>query len=325
MADAEIKVIHDWIAEGALAQAPQKATAAGAEKPSRIYSLALSPDGKTVATGHYQKVVLSDGRSLNSRSLDGHAGIVRGLRWSKDGRLLIAGGGTPGRSGEIKVWQADGQLQKTFTGHKDAIFAVAISPDGKTIASASYDKLIKLWDVATGQESKTLKDHTDAIYALDFSPDGRFLISGAADRTVKLWHVESGERLFTVSEPGDAVHAVAFAPDGQHFAAAGQDKSIRVWKLEGGAKPKSAAMTATMIAHEDAVLALSYTPDGKHLVSSSADRSLKVFRSADLKEAAVHPGQADWVYGLAVHADGKKIAAASLNGVLQWIPLEVAP
>ena len=84
----------------------------------------------------------------------------------------------PRAGGEVKIWDVEKRAEvRTINGHTDCIYAVAFSPDGKSIATSSYDKLIKLWDVATGKEIRTLKDHIDAVYALAFTPDGKRLVS----------------------------------------------------------------------------------------------------------------------------------------------------
>ena len=300
----------------ALAATPTPAASPAAQ----IYALAWRPDAKAIALGGYQSVRLMDATGqVETSRLAGHADAVRALAWSKDGTILAAAGGVPGRKGEVKIWKADGTLQATVSGHSDCIYGLAISPDGKTIATSSYDKLIKLWDAATGQEIRTLKDHIDAIYALDFSPDGKRLVSGAADRSIKVWNPETGERLFTMSEPTDGVNSVAVSPDGKWIAAAGQDKSIRVWALE----EKGATLKTTMIAHEDAILRIAWSRDGKTLLSSSADRSLKLFRASDLKELKMIGGQPDWSYAMEYSPDGSRVALGRMNGTL--IVTEVKP
>ena len=141
-------------------------------------------------------------------------------------RLAVAGGPS-GRFGEIKIWdvhQPKPKLRSTIHGHRDTILAIAFSPDGKSIASASYDKLVKVWDVDTGKQLKSLKEHTDAVYAVAFMPDGKRLVSAAGDRTLKVWDVAAGTRLTTVNDALDSLYAVAVNPAGTQIAAAGADR-----------------------------------------------------------------------------------------------------
>jgi WD40 repeat protein len=201
----------------------------------------------------------------------------------------------------------------TIEGHDDCIYAVAISPDGKRIATSSYDKLIKIWDAATGREIRTLKDHIDAVYALAFTPDGTRLVSGAADRTVKIWNAETGERLYTFSEPLDGINTIALDPLGKRVAAAGLDKTIRIWSLG----EKNGKLLNSQIAHEDAVLKLAWSPDGKTLISSSADRTIKIFNADDLSEIRALPKQSDWIYGLDFAPGGQSFAAGRQDGSLE--------
>ncbi len=316
MPEEEIALIGEWIDAGAAAQETQPST----RPPSQLYTLAWRPDGRVIATGAYGEVRLVDaGTQLTVETWKGHADAVRGLAWSTDGKRLAAAGGVPGRKGEVKIWQDNGQLLTTITGHADCIYAVAFSPDGALVATASYDKLIKLWDAATGKEVRTLKDHIDAIYALEFTPDGKRLVSGSADRSVKVWDVASGERLYTLGEPTDGVNTVAVSPDGKRVAAGGQDKTVRVWRLE----EKGAVLEAAMIAHEDAVLKVVWTRDGRHVLSSAADRTLKLFRAADLRELKSLRGQRDWAFGLGYSPDGERVAVGRMDGSLEV--LEIKP
>lgn len=315
MPDSETELIREWIDAGAAGPDTAKAPAV-----KQIYSLAWRPDGQAIAIGGYQSVRLVDATGKTEISqLNGHAEVVRALAWSRDGRLLAAAGGLPGRKGEVKIWTKAATLQATINGHSDCIYGLAISPDGNTIATASYDKLIYLWDSATGKEIRRLKDHTDAIYSLSFSPDGKRLASAAADRTVKLWDASTGERLFTLSDATDGLNSVAISPDGKWIAAAGLDKSIRLWALGD----KAAPLSNSLIAHEDAVLRIVWSPDSKTLVTASADRSLKFFLAADLSEIKTLSGLPDWIYALEFAPDGRHLAAGALNGSLQV--LEIKP
>ena len=159
--------------------------------PLLIYSLAWQSGG-LIAEGGYKDVRLIDASTRRPvATLSGHADAVRAIAFSRDGKLLAAGGGLPARKGEVKIWDVAARtLTTTITGHSDCIYAVAFSPDGTTLATASYDKLIKLWDVRTAREIRTLKDHIDAVYALEFTPDGKRLVSGSADRSVNATNVK---------------------------------------------------------------------------------------------------------------------------------------
>jgi len=298
LAAPQIAMVGSWIAAGATGPAK-----------TQHYSLAWTPDGKSLALGGYRKVSFTDG----SPEWTGMAEAVRAVVYSPDGKTLVAAGGVPGKKGEAMV-----RGGATIAGHSDCIFAAAISPDARFLATASYDKLIKIWDLASGKELRTLKDHIDAIYALAFTQDGKRLISGAADRTVKVWDPETGERLYTMGEPLDGINSLAVSPDGKRVAAGGLDKTIRVWKL--GAK--SGELLVSQIAHEDAILKLAFSPDGKRLASSAADRALKIFDAADLSEIATLEAQPDWVSGLAYSPDGKRLAVARLDGTYKIYPVE---
>jgi WD40 repeat protein len=297
----QIETVRAWIDAGAAGPVTQ------------IFDLAHSADGKLLALAGYREVRLLDASTKQQLAvLSGHAGGVRAVAFSRDGRLLAAAGGLPARSGEVRIWDvAERRLLHTLHGHSDCIYGVAFSPDGHTIATASYDKLVKLWDVATEKEIRTYRDHIDAVYAVAFTPDGRRLISGAADRTVKIWNVATGERLYTLSEPLDGINTIAIDPSGKFVAAGGLDKSIRIWSLGETA----GTLLHSQIAHEDAILRLAWSPDGAELLSSSADRTVKLFRATDLSELQTFP-EPDWVYGLQFAPNGKSFAIGRFDGSL---------
>src|SRR5205823_10616246 len=121
------------------------------------------------------------------------------LAFSPDGQHLAAASGSPGTSGEVRLFDipstgaADSKPKFVLPAHADLIYDVTFSPDGKLLASTGYDRLIKLWNVASGKEVRVLKDHSDTVYSLSFSPDGKLLASGAADRAVKVWDVANGK------------------------------------------------------------------------------------------------------------------------------------
>jgi hypothetical protein len=325
LAAGEIEIIRKWIDAGAKPPAVGQALSPDAAIPDikprqpvkfQIFSLDYRPDGKMLALGGYKEVRLvepASGRTL--ATLPGHAGAVRSVAFSRDGRFLAAAGGLAARRGELKIWDVDTRTEvRAVEGHSDSIYAVAFSPDGGSLATASYDKLIKVWDAAAGSEARTLKDHIDAVYALAFTPDGKRLVSAAADRTVKVWNPATGERLYTLGDPLDGLNALALDPSGTRVAAGGLDKTIRIWSLG----EKGGTLIASLIAQEDAILKLAWSPDGTTLVSSAADKALKVFRADDLTEVKALSGQPDWVNAIEFSPDGKTLAAGRFDGSLDF-------
>ena len=129
------------------------------------------------------------------------------------------------------------KLRATLKGHTGAVVAVAFSPDSKTLASASYDGTLKLWDMTTGKERATLGEYKGCLGCVAFSPDGKTLASGAIGspgyfpdlKQVKLWDVATGKVRTTLKGHDDHVQSVAFSPDGKTLASVNGD--VTLWDL----------------------------------------------------------------------------------------------
>ena len=274
-------------------------------------SVAFSPDGSQLAVGGYRDVRLLESASGKTAArLPGHSGNVTGVAFSPDGKTLAACGGLPGASGEIRLWNVTTRKARVLTAlHKDVVYSIAWSPDGKTLAAGSYDRMVSLWNVATG-EGRLLKDHTDSVYSVAFSPDGTRLASASADRTVKLWDLVSGKRLFTLGDSTAELYGVAFNPRGGEVAAVGVDRMLRKWSLT----PTAGTLSRSAFAHEGPILRVLNTPDGSGVYTSSEDRSIKLWDTQTLQERRVLDRQPDWALGLALTADGKRLAVCRYDG-----------
>jgi serine/threonine protein kinase len=119
-------------------------------------------------------------------------------------------------------------LKQTLTGHSEAVYFVAISPDGKILASGSQDRIIKLWNLATGKLIRTLTGHSSWISSIAISPNREILASSSQDGTIKLWNLATGELIRTLTGHSDSVNSIAISRDGKILASASDDKTIKL-------------------------------------------------------------------------------------------------
>ena len=118
---------------------------------------------------------------------------------------------------------------------------MAVTPDGRQAVSASEDRTLKVWDLASGAELRTLAGHADWVTAVAVTPDGRQAVSASDDRTLKVWDLASGAELRTLEGHADGVTAVAVTPDGRHAVSASEDRTLKVWDLASGAELRTLA------------------------------------------------------------------------------------
>ena len=213
------------------------------------------------------------------------------------------------------------QLIRYLSGHSDAVHDVAFSPDGKTLASGSYDNTIILWDLQTGQwMDKPLQGHTDAIYRIVFSPNGRLLASAGADNTVILWdlitHEQIGEPLrgHTSGVSTTGINSIVFSPDGKILASCGDDRNIILWDVETHRQ-----IGKPLQRHTDGVFSVVFSTDGKTLASGSLDRTIILWDVETHRQIGRRLRHSDAVLSVVFSPDGKTLASGSAdNTIILW-------
>ena len=194
----------------------------------------------------------------------------------------------------------------TLPGHSSFVNSLAISPDGKILASGSWDKTIKIWNLETGEFIGTLTGHSDRVNSVAISGDGKMLASGSSDETIKFWNLDTGELLFTFPGHSMEVNSVAISPNGLVIASSGgADNTIKLWNLRTG------ELLRTLRGHLDNVNSVVFSPDGKILASGSSDATSKVWDVESGKLLRTLSGLNVGVNSVAIGPDGQILASVS--------------
>ena len=197
----------------------------------------------------------------------------------------------------------------TLSGHTDRVSTVAFSPDGKTLASGSFDDTVRLWDVATRRQiGNPLTGHTGAILSVAFSPDGKTLASSSDDQTVRFWDVATRRQIGnSLTGHTGVVSSVAFSPDGKTLASSSFDQTVRLWDVATRRQ-----IGSPLTGHTDAVLSVAFSPNGKTLASSSFDQTVRLWDVATRRQiGSPLTGHTDVVSSVAFSPNGKTLASGS--------------
>jgi eukaryotic-like serine/threonine-protein kinase len=269
----------------------------------------FSPDGRTLAyfdvpLGAILKDVAS-GRVHQTYATDPNWRIVD-LGYTPDGRFLVMAGFHP----QVHVLRIRPDV---IGAHEKEVWSLAFSPDGATLASASDDHTVKLWNLDVARERATLHGHGKLVTAVAYSPDGSLLASASFDQTIRISDATTGDHVSTLSGHTDLVRALAFSPDGRTLASAGNDREVRLWNVKGRYE-----YSRPLTGHKEPVFSLVFSPDGETLFTGSLDKTIRLWDLRSGRAAAIL-GAEDQVYALAISLDGLTLAAAHPGGkVALW-------
>lgn len=276
-----------------------------------ITALAFHPrTGELFASGYNEITIWNADSGRLIRRIKDLPRQIRALAFSPEGASLAVAGGTPGRNGElVMIDPVSGVTKQRLLTLGDLVLTAAYSPDGKTLAAAGTDNSIHLFDPAAGKELRTISQHADWISSIAFSPDGSRVASASRDRTARVFEVASGSLEATYAGHDGYVNAVAFSADGKSGFSGGRDKKIGFWKREDGSQ------IGAISAFDAEVLALAVVND--RLYAGGADKRVRGYKISDRTQTAALEGHTDWVFTLAVNAEGSRIASGAFNGEIR--------
>ncbi len=198
--------------------------------------------------------------------------------------------------------------------HTERTNGVAYSPDGRTVASSSNDKIIGIWEVRTGKRLQTLKGHTDGVNSVAFSSDGRLLASGSDDKTIGIWEIQTGKRLQTLEGHTDWIRSVAFSPDSHLLASSSRDKAIGIWNVSTGQR----LHTIEVFQAGGAASNISFSPGGQTFAAGCSDGTIGIWDVQTGNRLHTLDGYKSYVLSVAFSPDGSLLAAGSFGTIDLW-------
>jgi len=297
----------------------------GADYP--LATLAVSPDGKLLATAgeHGTLVIFETQTGKLLQRLQGHHAegnpretTIRKILFTPDGTRLISAGNDK----KLIIWQRkqNAFYQQTLTDFAQKVTALAISPDGKTVATGTTDNQVELWSLTDNQPLQLMRaviKATDTLQTtasvvindLAFNPTGDYLAGASADMAV-IWEVATGAILHNLKGHSGTVLSVAFSPDSQMLAAGCDNKTIHLWQI-------ASETPQTLIGHQKSILALHFLANGEQLISAGADRDIRIWDTRSGVTTRLLQGHNAAVVGLSSYA-GQLFSTSTDGTVRRW-------
>jgi WD40 repeat protein len=346
---AKIALIERWIAEGAnldqgltpksdiqrelrVRWRPPAPPAAYAY-PATVTALAFTPDGKKlVVSGHHELTIWDVESSKLEKRIYTRARRTTALVFLPDGLLAVAGG-RPGEEGDVRIYDINGGtprdengvavldgvndpavMRKQLLDADDEVLCLALSTDGKKLASGGCDRVVNVWDISGGWQNakleQSIENHADWVMGVVFSPDGKHLITCSRDKTAKVWDLAAKESAMTFPDHQNGVYGVAVKADGKTGYSVGEDAQVRSWNAAG----EQAGKQIRNAGHGKAAFKVLYLPKQQQLVTCGADQTVRVWNADNFKAEKTLTGHTDYIYALAVSPDGNLIASGAFNG-----------
>ncbi|MBT4864501.1 MAG: Gfo/Idh/MocA family oxidoreductase [Planctomycetaceae bacterium] len=286
-----------------------------------VTSIEFSPNGNKLAAGTFDAVKVFDAKTRKLEKTLKAKGFVKAVSFSRDGKLLAAGGYQG-----ATLWETDGfSAVRQLKGHRGYVTGVAFSPDGKRLVTSSEDESIRIWNTESGKEELAIRGHSYPVMDVVFSPDGKLIASVAGDETrvtkpgeVKIWDAATGEEKLNLVEHEKAATSVAFSRDGKYLASTGEDEKVNLYEVATG------KALGYYNGHARPTNDVLFTGEGEIVISAAGGRAkgkhdVKVWERAGGDERATLSGHKGQVACVALSPDGKTLVSGGYDkAVLLW-------
>ena len=270
-----------------------------------VRALAISADGLSAISGSFDSTAIrwSLTRNAAEQVLRFHSDAVNAIAWLRDGRTATAGA-----DGRIAIWTfGKAEPDAVLEGHTAPIVALAASPDGTTLASASWDHTVRLWPLAGGA-LRVLEDHTQNVNGVAFAADGRALVSVSYDQSVRIWPL-SGSQTPTVVAMPTPLNSVAIGGDGE-IAVGGADGKVYFLTADGARAGEVAAVPRP-------VISIAISPNGAQVAAASIGGAVAVIdrKARSLARTLVGPGLPVW--SVAFLPDSRTLLTGGADNIIR--------
>jgi hypothetical protein len=284
-----------------------------AARDTAVTSMASSPWAPLVAVGGQKQVLLYHSDTLDLLGvLPFPEGTPNVLKFSRNGSLLIAGGGRAGQSGKVIVWSVTRGERLTSVGEEsDSVLAADISPDQSQIALGGPGKVVRIYSTRDGKLLHEIRKHTDWVTALEFSPDGVLLATGDRNGGLFVWEAFTAREYFTLRGHTAAITEISWRPDSNVVASSSEDTTIRLFEMENGNPIRNWG------AHAGGTQSVRYSGDGK-IVSAGRDRVARLWDGNGAAQKAFEAFPDVALRSVFSHDSARVIAADWTGQIVVW-------
>jgi WD40 repeat protein len=269
-----------------------------------VLGVAFHPSGKYLATCSEDKTTkiwnLTDFSEVIT--LEGHFQEVNDVAFYSNGNKLLTAGDRSIRIWSTETWKEE----KVLTGHHTYVWSVNIDPSLKYLASGSFDKQPRIWNIAK-EESVQLEGHDKSVLATAISPDGRHVASGSLDETIRLWDMKTNKLIKVFEGHSDNIYEIKFTSDSEHFVSVSRDKTVRLWSIKQG------GIIKTYPGHRTGVMTVDISTDDNFMLTGSFDGEVKLWELATSAEIYTYTHHEKAVTGVRFSPDFERFATSSMD------------